>query len=164
MAYVFDASTLILLAKITSLRDFAKNKKIIITPCVKKESLKKHEAFDAKIIDRLLQEKKITQWTKKVITTYEHGYKLGPGEAEALTIAYKEGYILATDDLRAIKACKVLDVKFVNAIHCLLSQLKDCTFSKEIILEKFKKLEKYGRYHPDIIKHAKAKIEGEKNG
>lgn len=70
---------------------------------------------------------------------------------------------MATDDFRAIKACKVLDLKFVTAIHCLLSLHKNNIIETSIALEKLKKLEEYGRYNAAIIRDAENRIKGEKN-
>ncbi len=83
--------------------------------------------------------------------------------AEAIAFAYKDKEIVATDDFRAIKACKVLDLKFVTAIHCLLSLHKNKVIETSIALEKLKKLEQYGRYNGAIIKDAENRINGETN-
>lgn len=91
-------------------------------------------------------------------------FGLGEGEAEALSLALRERCILATDDWRAIKACKILDVGFITAIHCLVALYRSKELDQRLALEKLKSLEKYGRYSVQIMKDARKMIEGDKNG
>lgn len=163
--YIFDASTLILLAKITVLRSFAQITTTIITTVVRAEVLAKKEAEDAKIIERLLTEGIIQGSTEKIqMTPFIENLALGRGEAEALNLAFKRKQILATDDWCAIKACKIVDVKFVTAIHCLLYLVRKEVLDKRLALEKLKRLDEYGRYSLEIMKDARKRIEGENNG
>lgn len=163
--YVFDASTLLLLAKITLLRSFSEISHIIIPQKVKSEALIKKEKDDAQIIERLIGGGKIQVVkdnvpSKKIVDDF----RLGEGEAEALYIAVKEKMIIATDDLRAIKASKVLDIRFITAIHCLLLLYKKKKIDRQLALEKLKSLEMYGRYNTEIIKNTRKIIEGGTDG
>ncbi len=163
--YVFDASTLILLAKTTLLRTFAKTEQVIIPAAVKMEAISKKEAEDAKIISHLLENDNIKQSSEKISSSkLMSDFNIGIGEAEALSLAFKHGYILATDDWRAIKACKILDVKFITAIHCLIYLVHEGAIEQQLAIEKLKKLDYYGRYATEIMKHARKTIEGETNG
>lgn len=163
--YIFDASTLILLAKITVLRNFSENNTLIITPVVQAEVLTKKEADDAKIIEQLLAEGMIRESIHTVpMINVVADFGIGRGEAEALNFAFKKKQILATDDGCAIKACKLLNVKFVTAIHCLLSLVKEGILDKRLALEKLKRLDEYGRYSVEIMKDARKIIEGENHG
>lgn len=164
-AYVFDSSTLILLAKATLLRGFAGLNDLIITPKVSSEVFEKERAEDTRLIKELLDNCIIKENKSKAAKRdFDADFGLGEGEAEALSLALEKNCVLATDDWRAIKACKVLDVRFVTAIHCLVALYSRRVLDQRLALEKLKSLEKYGRYSAQIMKDARKTIEGEKNG
>ena len=149
---VFDSSTLILLAKSTLLRTFANPNNAVITSKVNSEVFVKDEAEDVKIIKKLLDDSLIKKvQIKSAKTDFAADFGLGEGEAEALSLALQEKFILATDDWRAIKACKVFDIRFINAIHCLLALYNNKLLDQRLALEKLNTLEKYGRYSTQII-------------
>jgi len=94
---VFDSSTLILLAKIDLLERITSRFKVIITKEVKKESVNK-ECFDAKLIGRLIKEKKIkvggiTRERDK--EKLEQDFNIEEGEASALLLAKAKNCPLA---------------------------------------------------------------------
>lgn len=159
-----DASTVILLAKVTILRSFAQDSQVTITPQVKVEVLRKNKLDDAKIISALLQEKIIAESKNADYQKFMDEFGIGPGEAEGLAVAYQQKKILATDDWRAIKACKILGVRFVTAIHCLIYLVKKGKIDQKMARAKLKNLENYGRYNTEIIKDAKTSFEGENHG
>ncbi len=161
--YVFDASTAILLAKVTLLRTIAGHWKIIITPAVKKEIFKKNFSEDSQIVEALIREKLISEFDSADSAIFAEKFGLGIGEAEAIRFSSKEGYILATDDGKAIKTAKILGVGFVTAIHCLLYLHKNKKIDSKIALEKLKNLEKYGRYNAVIMRDATKIIKGVQN-
>ncbi len=161
--YVFDASTTILLAKVTLLRTIAGYWKIIITPAVKKEIFRKDSSEDSQIVEALLREKSICEVKGLDSSIFAEKFGLGIGESEAIQFSAKEEYILATDDGKAIKTAKILGVEFVTAIHCLIYLYKNKRIDSKIALEKLKNLEKYGRYNVEIIKNATKIIQGDKN-
>ncbi len=105
----------------------------------------------------------IVEIKKLKASAFKDKFGLGPGESEALQLSTQEEYILATDDGRAIKAAKILGIKFVTAVHCLLYLHKNKKIDTEVALEKLKSLEKYGRYNSEIIKNATKIIQGDKN-
>ncbi len=158
--YVFDASTAILLAKVTLLRTIASHWKIIITSLVKEEIFRKDNSEDAKIIQVLLEQKMINETNEKNSFTFAEKFGLGIGEAEAIQFAAREEYIVATDDWKAIKTAKILGIQFVTAIHCLIYLHKNKMIGTKIALEKLKNLEKYGRYNAQIIKDTTKMIQG----
>jgi len=158
--YVFDASTIILLAKVTLLRTISGQWNIIITTGVKKEIMQKPESEDAQIIFHLIREEAVHE-VKALHTNTKKEFGLGMGEAETLQFAFEEEMIMATDDWKAIKACKIMGIKFVTAIHCLIYLYKNKFIEKKMALEKLKNLEKYGRYNTEIIKDARQQIQGD---
>lgn len=162
---VFDASTLILLAKVDLLEDIAKAYEIVITPIIGQESTLP-DTPDTKLIARLISEDRIN------ITDVEEGspdikriqkdFNLAPGEASSLWLARRWGAVIATDDGPAIKAAKVLGVSFTTAIHFVIRYYETGEVSKRLALAKLEKLEKVGRYSPRIIEDAKRRIIGGK--
>jgi len=156
---VFDSSTLILLAKIDLLRRITTRFKVIITKEVEKESVNK-ECFDAKLIGRLIKEEKIkvdriTRERDK--EKLEQDFNIEEGEASALLLAKTKNCPLATDDGPTIKACKVINIEFITAIHFLIRAYKD-NLGEDIAFAKLEKLKKYGRYSSRIIDDAYKKI------
>ncbi|KXB03731.1 hypothetical protein AKJ48_03670 [candidate division MSBL1 archaeon SCGC-AAA261O19] len=161
---VFDASTLILLAKIQLLRTIASETKISIPPIIKEEVTRK-ETTDAKLIEQLIEEGRI-----KVIDirAMEEVKKLKEDfsieeEAHAILLARERESTLATDDGQAIKVCKIFGLKFTTAIDFLIRAHERGHLSKTIALEKLRKLEEYGYYRSLIIEFARNKIGGGAN-
>lgn len=160
---VFDSSTAILLAKIQLLSIITEKFKIIFPKTVKEETTKKKDSFDSKLINKLISENKIKveKANKSNVNKIIEDFNIEEGEAEALEIAKRKKFILATDDGPTIKACKILGIKFATAIHFLINFYEKGLLDREMAMEKLKVLEKYGRYNYDIIKDAKNIIEGE---
>ncbi|GBD39832.1 hypothetical protein HRbin37_02118 [bacterium HR37] len=108
---VFDSSTLILPAKTEILTRVLEDTQIVITDTVKEESTRRQEFIDVKLITRFVNEGKIK------VENYDIGkegrkikkdFNMETGEVSSLLLARRRGYILATDDKQAIKACKIL--------------------------------------------------------
>lgn len=162
MEVVFDASTLILLAKIELLRELAGEIKIIISEKVKAECLAK-EGIDAKLIATLIKEKKIEvkkTGNAEIIKKIQRDFRIDAGEAESLLLARKMECPLAVDDGPTIKACKVLGQQFITAIHFLLNLALNNKLQLPISLAKLEKLSIYGRYSKRIIEDATKRLKG----
>jgi len=110
---VFDSSTLILLAKSELLDLFIENFKseIIIAKSVEKECCIK-KTFDSLIIGRRIEEGKIDVLGVKDSRKLQDDFNMGEGEADSIILAMKNNCLLATDDKKAIIACKILRVPF----------------------------------------------------
>jgi predicted nucleic acid-binding protein len=158
---VFDSSTLILLAKIELLDIFLQDykKKIIIPQAVEKESVGK-ETFDGLLIKKRIEEGKITAIcvASKEVQQVTEDFNLGAGEAEALVLAKKEGALLATDDRKAIQACKILHVRFTTAIDFVIRAEEKKKITKKQAQTKIEQLAEYGRYKSVIIEDAKKQL------
>jgi hypothetical protein len=162
MEIVFDASTLILLAKIELLREVTKEVKIIIPEEVKTECFLK-ESLDAILISTLIKEKKIE--VKKVgdreaIRKIRRDFRIEGGEAEVIWLAKKLNYPIAVDDGLAIKACKVIGLRFLTAIHFLLDFASRERLEFPMAMAKLEKLTTYGRYSRRIIEDATKRLKG----
>lgn len=158
---VFDSSTLILLAKISLLRDVTKKVKCIITDIVEDECTRK-ATFDSKIVKELIKEKLLetTRVKPQKLARIQQDFNIQEGEASSLALAIKEKCILATDDKPTMKACIILNVDFSTAMHFVVRARKRRLIDKKIALEKISSLEKYGRYNIQIVEEAKQKIKG----
>lgn len=159
---VFDSSTLILLAKVSLLRDIVQEINGLITDIVEDESTKK-DVHDAKVIRELIKEGLIGVVGVKPneLSKIKVDFNIQPGEASSLALAIKEKCFLATDDGPTIKACIILNVDFMTAVHFVVKLHKKRVLDKKMALEKLSGLEKHGRYKPQIIHDAKQRIEGD---
>jgi len=160
---VFDSSTLILLAKIELLGKIAQQTQILITEEVKKESTRKG-SLDARLITSLIENgqiriEKVNYGKDK--EKLQKDFNIGEGEASVLLLARKRHCTLATDDGLTIKVCKILNVRFITAIHFLVKAYQSGLLSEEIALSKLEKLRKFGRYSSPIIENAVKRISKE---
>ena len=162
MELVFDASTLILLAKIDLLRKITDEVKIIIPEKVKVECLSK-EGLDAMLISTLIKESKIEvkkAGNTKAIEKIKLDFRIETGEAAALWLARSLDAPLAVADGPTIKACKVIGQRFTTAIHFLLNLASQNRLELPMAMEKLEKLSIYGRYSRKIIEDATKRLKG----
>jgi len=162
MEIVFDASTLILLAKIELLREIIEEINVIIPEKVKSECLLK-EGIDATLISTLIRETKIIvkkAGNAEAIKKIQHDFRIETGEAEALWLARRLDCAIAVDDGQTIKACKVIGQRFTTAIHFLLNLASQNRLEKSMALAKLEKLSVYGRYSKKIIEDATKRLKG----
>src|ERR1700722_1251187 len=119
---VFDASTLILLAKTELLDSFLDDfeDKVSITKEVEDECCRKQHVLDSLLIQKAIKEKKIAVKLLKdrsICQTLRTDLSIGKGEAEARAFALSQkNALVAIDDRRGIKACKLLKIPFATAI------------------------------------------------
>ena len=159
---VFDSSTLILLAKIDLLRESAEDISIVIPPKVKEECLFK-ESLDALLIKTLIAEGKIEvekAGHQEGVRKLRADFRIEAGEAQALWLGKRLGVPLAVDDGPTIKACKVLGVQFVTAIHFLINLRARGKLELPLALAKLDALAAYGRYSRKIIEDAAQRLTG----
>ena len=158
----FDSSTLILLAKTDLLRLVTDDFGVLIPHAVKEECLAK-DSFDSRMISALITEMKID--VRKIarratVVRLSADFRLHRGEAEALTLAIEQKISLAADDLPAIKACRILNVNFVTAIHFLIALYEKRKITAQVALAKLDKLSFYGRYNKRILDDARERLKG----
>jgi predicted nucleic acid-binding protein len=161
---VFDASTLILLAKLELLPSIVSQHDVLMTPVVEREAVRR-ASHDAVLIARLMSQGSIqvvrTPYPRQEVRSLQKDFGLAAGEATSLWLAASKRETLATDDGPAIRACKVVGVPFVTAIHFLLDALRRGDLSQEVALAKLERLAVHGRYHQRILDAARSKMEGE---
>lgn len=161
---VADASTLILTAKTGLLDTFLDlTEKTIISEEVEKEVTRK-ESFDAILIRQRIKENKIEVKKakgKKQVENLSKDFKIQKGEAETIILCIENKYKgIATDDYNAMKACTVLEIKYISTLAILINAVKKKKLSIEEAKTKLEQLTRYGRYSKQIIEDAKNKITG----
>ena len=160
---VFDASTLILLAKVDLLRWVTRQHEAVVTPEVESEATRQGSP-DALLIALLVSQGLIvvagTRCETRDVRRLQKDFGLAVGEATSLWLAVDRGDALATDDGPAIRACKLLEVPFVTAIHFSLAAFRCGALSRELAVVTLGTLAAFGRYHQRILDAAKSTLEG----
>jgi len=162
---VFDASTLILLAKTDVLDLFLFDYKgqVFIPEKVREEVLQK-DSEETPQIARFIADEKIKVLKvddRKLPQKLIDDFNIDSGEAEAIALAlHKKTAVVATDDRNAIRACKLLRVDFITAISMLIRAVEKRLLSKSEAVLKLERLETIGRYKKSIIADARRQIKG----
>lgn len=162
---VFDASTLILIAKAELLDLFLVNVALpaAIPGEVEKECCGSKKTLDALIIQKAVDEsriKTVVVRNRRLVAKLQADLSLGKGEAEALVLALNEkAQLLGIDDKNGINACKLLGVAFTTAVGILIRSREKGLLEESEALEKLALLAKHGRYKASIIEDARQKLE-----
>jgi len=162
---VFDASTLILTAKIEVLDSFlgASKLKAAIPTGVEKECCGVQKSFDALVIEKAVQEGRIRVVEvndKKLLGKVRADFSLGRGEAEAIALAVAvRARIVGIDDKNGINACKLLGIPFTTAIGILLRMREKGLLTLSDALRKLQALGNFGRYKKSIMEDARKRLE-----
>lgn len=162
---IFDASTLILLAKIDILDLFISDYggEVLIPEKVKEEVLQKG-SVETPQMGGLIKDGKIKILkvdNRKLLQRLVDDFNIDSGEAEAITLAlHKKGAVVATDDRNAIRACKFLKMEFVTAISILVRAFEKRLLNKNEAILKLERLKSVGRYKEAIIADARRQIKG----
>jgi len=162
---VFDASTLILIAKVELLDLFLASVSVpVAIPAeVEKECCGSKKALDAVIIQRALDEsriKTVVVKNRRLVAKLQADFSLGRGEAEAIAPALsEEAEVVGIDDKNEINACKLLGVAFTTAVGILIRSREKGLLEETDALEKLSSLAKHGRYKDSIIEDARGRLE-----
>jgi predicted nucleic acid-binding protein len=139
--------------------------KAVIPQEVEKECCRKPQAFDSLIIQKAIKERKISVRALKRKIVYQKLQRdlgLGSGEGETLAFALtQKAPIVAIDDRRGIRACKLLKLPFFTAMDIVVRMSQKQIVTKEEALRKLQALARHGRYSEEIIKRAMTTVEGE---
>ena len=166
--FIFDASTLILIAKTEALDPFLRGVELeIAIPLeVEKECCGVKKSLDALMIQKTLDESRIIVIAvkdRKLVTKLQGDFGLGRGEAEAIALALAEkARIVGIDDKNGINACKLLGVAFTTAIGILVRMREKRLLTINEALVKLETLAKHGRYKRSILEDARRKLEAAK--
>lgn len=159
---VLDASTLILLAKIELLALLLDRLRVAITAQVKEEAARATGRLDAQLIAGLIGQRRIEVYRadQRKMGDLVRDFRLDEGEASSVVLAKVCGAVLGIDDGPAIKACKVLGIPFVTAVHLLIRAYEQRRIDQSTALVKLEKLQRFGRYDPRILEDVMKCIQG----
>lgn len=162
---VFDASTLILIAKV-DLLDLLLGPAglpIAIPREVERECCGQKRSMDSLMIQRALDESRIivvTVRSRGLVRKVQMDFGLGPGESEAIALALNENaQVLGIDDKNGINAAKLLGIPFTTAVGILVRSTEKGLLEVSDAVAKLAMLAKYGRYKESIIEDARRKLE-----
>ena len=162
---IFDASTLILIAKIEALDLFlsGSNLKVAIPAEVEKECCAVKQSLDALMIRKAIAESRIrvvSVKNKKMIARLTEDFALGKGEAETIALALaKKTPVVGIDDKNGINACKLLGLEFTTAMGILIRMREKRLLALDTALGKLAALGMYGRYKQSIMEDARNRLE-----
>jgi predicted nucleic acid-binding protein len=163
--FVFDSSTLILIAKIEALEIFLDEiaMDVAIPEAVERECCESKMTLDALVIRKVVDESriKVVSVENKALAAKLRGdFRLGIGEAEAITLATQERtLLLGIDDKSGINACKLLGISFTTAVGILVRNGDKRLISRSSALAKLAELAKHRRYKRSIIEAARMRLE-----
>jgi len=159
---VSNSSTLILLAKASSLSLFLNDAgKIAIPKVVYGEIIGKKDSFEVLLIKKEIEKNRIVlaDVEKKEYLQILKQFKLDEGEAAAYILLKKgKGKAVLTDDRELIKLCKIENVAFITAMAAVVRLFQKKKLTKEETFEKLEKLHGYGRYSKDIYDYFKSEV------
>lgn len=160
---LLDTSTLILLAKLDLLALLTEQVRVMIPEAVKVEAVRKRELWDAKLIERLIKEKKIhvvREEQKSLTEAVSRDFALGKGEAAAVILAKTRGLLLGIDDKQGIKACKVLGIPFTTTLAVIMRFHEKGIFNADQTIAKIEKLGTHGWYQAELLEKVLKEIKG----
>ncbi len=166
---VSDASTLILLQKISLLDKLAENFEFIIPEEVYKETVINGKAkkfsdayqIENKIKENLMKVKKIKDKNRVNKIINEFGTAEGESESIILFLELKAD-ILATDDHKSINVCRAYNIPFITALAFVLySHIRKFVANNEA-KKMIEELSIYGRYKDELIYKALSYLEAKK--
>ncbi|MGH9784589.1 MAG: hypothetical protein ACRD88_10410 [Terriglobia bacterium] len=166
--FVFNASTLILLARAELLEKFLNGvgQPVAIPKEVERECCAVKQSLDALLIRKAVDEKRIrviAVRNRKLVERLRGDFPLGNGEAEAIALAVSENAsVIGIDDKQAINACKLLRIPFTTAVAILIGMHEKHLIPTDEALSKLEALGRFGRYKTAILSEARSKLEGEK--
>jgi predicted nucleic acid-binding protein len=162
---IFEASTLILLARIELMETFLASVPVAVAVPkeVEKECCGGKKTPDAFMIQKAIRESRIQSIVvknKKLAATLQTDFSLGKGEAEAvgLALAQKER-LVGIDDKNGINACKLLGVPFTTAMGVLIRCREKDLINLSDSLLKLALLTSYGRYKNSLVEDVRTRLE-----
>ena len=163
--FIFDSSTLILIAKIELLDLFLSEigMEVAIPRAVEEECCGGKKTLDAFMIQKAVDESRITVRSvknRKLVAKLAADFNMGRGESEAIALALQEkARLVGVDDKRGMDACKLTGVPFTTAIAILLRSRQKGLIDKDDALARLASLARHGRYRSSILEDAKRRLE-----
>jgi predicted nucleic acid-binding protein len=163
--FIFDSSTLILIAKIELLDPFLTNigMEVAIPKAVEVECCGGKKTLDSLMIRKSLDESGIKVRgvrNRKLIAKLEEDFSIGRGESEAIALALEQrALLLGIDDKNGMNACKLSGVPFTTAIGILVRSRQKGLIGRGEALIKLSALTEYGWYKDAILEDARLRME-----
>jgi predicted nucleic acid-binding protein len=163
--FVFDASMLILIAKVDLLEAFLGDiqMKVAVPPEVVKECCGGRKTLDGLAIQKALDGKRIRLIKAEdtgALARLQADFNMGRGEAEAIVLVLQEkARILGVDDKIGIQACRLLGIRFTTAVAILLRSREKRLIDSADAMERLTALGRFGRYSKAILDDARARLE-----
>ena len=156
MTIVCDATSLILLAKVGLLEIFANRNKPIVPKLVYEEVRRGVDKGrgDSMLVDRLITEKWLIIKSQNRLAENEimKLLHLRGGELAVISLAFRAGHTVLTDDKKCLNAAKALNIDFITSLDVVSTLYAKKAIHKEKALECIGRLEEYGWYSRDLIK------------
>jgi predicted nucleic acid-binding protein len=161
---VFDASTLILLARAELLDVFLGDyqEAVLIPAAVQVECVAIVSAPGAVLIRERIRSGRIR--VKRIrsdlaVTKLMADFRLGRGEAEVLVLARaQKADLVASDDRQAIRACKLLGIPFTTALAFLIRAAEKRLLTTEEAQASLRRLVRFGRHEAAIVRDAEERL------
>jgi len=163
--FIFDSSTLILIAKIELLDPFLTNigMEVAVPKAVEVECCGGKKTLDSLMIRKSLDESGIKVRgvrNRKLIAKLEEDFSIGRGESEAIALALEQrALLLGIDDKNGMNACKLSGVPFTTAIGILVRSRQKGLIGRGEALIKLSALTEYGWYKDAILEDARLRME-----
>jgi len=163
---VFDASTLIILAKADLLVVFQANfgDKVSVPSEVARECCEHKKTLDAAVIRKAVDDGRIEVLAvrnRSLVLKLQSDFSLGKGEAEAIALAVNaKADLIGIDDRHGINACRLLGIPFTTALNILVRTKAKGLLETDEAMAKLAVLAKYGRYKGSMIEDARRRLEG----
>lgn len=162
MTIISDATSLILLAKVSILEIFLKRNHVITSATVYKETIRGKEKGrgDSILIEKQFHENKLKIKTpkKSVKDNIVRLFNLKAGELEVVSLAYNSKDAILSDDKKCLSAAKALGIGFINSLDVAVELYKKKAISKEKALQCIEGFEEFGWYSKELIKIYKEEI------
>jgi predicted nucleic acid-binding protein len=160
---VADSCALILLAKSGLLKALTEFRRVIVPAAVFEEVVNQDtvEKFpDAKSISIMTSRGNI-ELVSRELPDRKPPVTLGKGEWAAIRLAQDmgEGAVLATDDGKAIRTCRFLNLPFIISPKIATELYRHGRIERHLAKAAIEKMRIDGRYTPDIIAEALLRLE-----
>ena len=156
MTIASDATAIILLSKVGVLELFAYRNAVAMAKSVYLEVMKGKERgrLDAMLTERLVLERKLRVLpVHKQTRTYVEGLlSIKKGELDTVALAYKNRYLVLTDDKKCINAAKALGLPFMNSLDVIVAMWKNKVIDSKKAMDCISSLEDFGWYSKELIK------------
>jgi predicted nucleic acid-binding protein len=157
---VSNASTLILLAKVSIIRKFLNEFGEVAIPEEVEKEIAEGDMFDSKLLKKEIEDNRIiVKAIKSGTSNITKEFRIHKGEAETY-ILYNEcnAKAILTDDGELIKLCKLFEIPFINALAIITRMFEKSIITHAEACEYLQKLNDYGRYSKEIYNYFKQEV------